>query len=70
MAVLSDILILFSGFNVGKTLAKKGVRGFLGVDFLATQKNQDDWEIIALEINIRLCATTFAFFLYITAVYV
>jgi len=52
----------------GETLAKKGVRGFLGVDFLATQNENGEWDIIALEINIRLCATTFAYFSLLTVV--
>lgn len=41
------------------------------MDYLATQgANGTDWTIIALEINLRLCATTFAFFTLLSAVYV
>jgi len=56
--------------KVGNTLAQKGVRGFLGVDFLANQKDEhgDECDIVALEINIRLCATTFSYFLLLTVV--
>lgn len=57
-------------YNVGKTLSKKGVRGFLGVDFLANHEDEtkNEWDLYALEINIRLCATTFAYFLLLTVV--
>eukprot|EP00026_Physarum_polycephalum_P005498 Phypoly_transcript_05533.p2 GENE.Phypoly_transcript_05533~~Phypoly_transcript_05533.p2 ORF type:complete len:218 (+),score=62.22 Phypoly_transcript_05533:1219-1872(+) len=54
--------------KVGRALAKKGVRGFLGVDYLANQKDDGGWDIYALEINLRLCATTFSYFLLLTAV--
>jgi hypothetical protein len=54
-------------------MAEKGVRGFFGVDFLANQKEarpDSDWDIYTLEINLRLCATTFSYFLLMTVVYV
>jgi len=56
------------GKSAGETLARKGVRGFCGVDFLATKTEGSDWDIIALEINLRLCATTFAYFSLLTVV--
>eukprot|EP01111_Echinosteliopsis_oligospora_P016761 TRINITY_DN706_c0_g1_i1.p1 TRINITY_DN706_c0_g1~~TRINITY_DN706_c0_g1_i1.p1 ORF type:complete len:479 (-),score=112.70 TRINITY_DN706_c0_g1_i1:59-1495(-) len=53
----------------GEALSRNGVRGFFGIDFLATKQDMDsDWDIIALEINLRLCATTFAYFTLLSAV--
>eukprot|EP01111_Echinosteliopsis_oligospora_P001476 TRINITY_DN1221_c0_g1_i1.p1 TRINITY_DN1221_c0_g1~~TRINITY_DN1221_c0_g1_i1.p1 ORF type:complete len:556 (-),score=156.03 TRINITY_DN1221_c0_g1_i1:55-1635(-) len=67
----ADYLSSISHFakEAGKTLARKGVRGFFGTDFLATKDPKSNkWHIIALEINLRLCATTFAYFNLLTSV--
>lgn len=57
------------GKAAGEALSRKGVRGFLGVDFLCTlEPGSMTWSIIALEINLRLCATTFSYFSLLTVV--
>ena len=63
---------LFLGRRVGRILAKKGVRGHFGVDFLTTTtppqdaekatNEHDGYYVFALEINLRQCGTTHPYF--------
>jgi hypothetical protein len=48
--------------RIGHVLASKGVVSRYGVDFLAFRHTQDDqWEVVALEINLRVVGTNHPF---------
>ncbi len=46
------------GRAVGEVLARRGAIGRFGVDFAAAQRATGDWEVFALEINLRKGGTT------------
>jgi hypothetical protein len=49
------------GLEVGKNLAKKGALERYGVDFITVQKDNGEWDIDAIEINLRKGGTTHPF---------
>lgn len=49
------------GLKVGKNLAKKGALERYGVDFITVQKDNGEWNIDAIEINLRKGGTTHPF---------
>ncbi|MDX2097910.1 MAG: peptide ligase PGM1-related protein [Leptolyngbyaceae cyanobacterium bins.59] len=49
------------GRRVGKNLAEKGALERFGVDFLAVQQESGEWDIQAIEINLRKGGTTHPF---------
>jgi len=52
------------GLKVGRKLAEKGALERFGVDFIAVQQSEDDggqWELQAIEINLRKGGTTHPF---------
>ena len=49
------------GKRVAEFLAEQGVVDNLGIDFLCVPKGDGEWEVWALEINLRLCGTTHPF---------
>jgi hypothetical protein len=61
---LDDYRMAIAGManRVGEVLAAKDVVSRFGVDFLATRQSADDpWNLLALEINLRLLGTTHPF---------
>lgn len=46
------------GFQIGLHLAALGVVGQVGVDFLAGRDGNDRWQLLALELNLRMGGTT------------
>jgi hypothetical protein len=50
-----------AALRIGSALATAGVVSRFGVDFLARRKGGLDWEIFALEINLRIGGTTHPF---------
>lgn len=55
--------LILTGYKIARHLRSKGVRGIFSVDFLATrQTTEADWNLHALEINIRKGATTHPYF--------
>ncbi len=49
------------GLVIGKNLAAKGAIERFGVDFIAVQKTDGDWDLHAIEINLRKGGTTHPF---------
>ncbi len=49
------------GLKIGRNLAKKGALERYGVDFIAVDKGNDQWDIQAIEINLRKGGTTHPF---------
>ncbi|MDZ8183767.1 MAG: peptide ligase PGM1-related protein [Nostoc sp. ChiSLP02] len=49
------------GLQVGRTLAEKGALERFGVDFIAVDKGNGEWDIQAIEINLRKGGTTHPF---------
>jgi PGM1 C-terminal domain len=49
------------GLKVGKKLAEKGALERFGVDFIAVDKGNNQWDIQAIEINLRKGGTTHPF---------
>jgi len=49
------------GIKVGRKLAEKGALERFGVDFIAVDKGNNDWDIQAIEINLRKGGTTHPF---------
>jgi PGM1 C-terminal domain len=49
------------GWKVGQNLAKKGALERFGVDFIAVQQSDSNWDIQAIEINLRKGGTTHPF---------
>jgi hypothetical protein len=49
------------GIKVGKKLAEKGALERFGVDFIAVDKGDNQWDIQAIEINLRKGGTTHPF---------
>jgi hypothetical protein len=49
------------GLQVGRKLAEKGALERFGVDFIAVDKGDQDWDIQAIEINLRKGGTTHPF---------
>jgi hypothetical protein len=49
------------GLKVGKKLAEKGALERFGVDFITVDKGNGDWDIQAIEINLRKGGTTHPF---------
>jgi hypothetical protein len=47
--------------KIGKRLAKEGVIGRLAVDFVATRRDDGEWDTYAIEINLRKGGTTHPF---------
>jgi hypothetical protein len=55
-------LIQEAGRRVGKALATRGVVSRLGIDFFVGRRSgQTEWEVFALEINLRIGGTTHPF---------
>ncbi|NEU72595.1 carboxylate-amine ligase [Hassallia byssoidea VB512170] len=49
------------GIQVGKKLAEKGALERFGVDFIAVDKGNNEWDLEAIEINLRKGGTTHPF---------
>ncbi len=49
------------GLQVGRKLAEKGTLERFGVDFIAVDKGNEEWDIQAIEINLRKGGTTHPF---------
>jgi hypothetical protein len=49
------------GLKVGLTLAEKGALERFGVDFIAVEKSERNWDVQAIEINLRKGGTTHPF---------
>lgn len=49
------------GYDVGRALAERGAVGRFSVDFAAARRPEGDWEVYALEINLRKGGTTHPF---------
>ncbi len=50
--------ILNAGVRIGKVLARHGVLGRFGVDFVVTRRPDGGWDTHAIEINLRMGGTT------------
>ena len=50
--------ILRAGVEVGRVLARHGVLGRLGVDFVVVEQPDGSWRAYAIEINLRMGGTT------------
>ena len=53
--------IMREALKVGRRLAKEGVIGRFALDFVAVLNDQDQWEVYAIEINLRKGGTTHPF---------
>jgi hypothetical protein len=53
--------IMREALKVGRRLAKEGVIGRFALDFVAVMNDQDQWEVYAIEINLRKGGTTHPF---------
>lgn len=47
--------------KVARALAERGVVSRFGIDFLASKNGSDEWNVAALEINLRMGGTTHSF---------
>ncbi len=50
-----------AGLKIGQKLAQEGVIGRLSIDFLAVPKEDETWDLYAVEINLRKGGTTHPF---------
>jgi hypothetical protein len=53
--------IMDEAMKVGKILAREGVLGRFALDFVAVLNDRDEWEVYAIEINLRTGGTTHPF---------
>jgi pheganomycin biosynthesis PGM1-like protein len=53
--------IMREALKVGRRLAKEGVIGRFALDFVAVMNDQNQWEVYAIEINLRKGGTTHPF---------
>ena len=53
--------IMREGLKVGRRLQKEGVIGRFALDFVAVLNDKDEWEVYAIEINLRKGGTTHPF---------
>ena len=53
--------IMREAMKVGKRLAKEGVLGRFALDFVTVLNDKDEWEVYAIEINLRKGGTTHPF---------
>jgi hypothetical protein len=55
------VSIMREALKVGRRLAKEGVIGRFALDFVAVRNDRDEWEVYAIEINLRKGGTTHPF---------
>jgi hypothetical protein len=53
--------IMHEALKVGRRLAKEGVIGRFALDFVTVRNERDEWEVYAIEINLRKGGTTHPF---------
>jgi hypothetical protein len=53
--------IMAEAMKVGRRLAKEGVLGRFALDFVTVLNDRDEWEVYAIEINLRKGGTTHPF---------
>ena len=53
--------IMREALKVGRRLAKEGVLGRFALDFVTVRNERDEWEVYAIEINLRKGGTTHPF---------
>ncbi len=52
------LMIQDHALRIGQVLSRRGVIGRFGIDFLLTRSAEQDWQVHALEINLRMGGTT------------
>ena len=55
------VTIMAEAMKVGRRLAKEGVLGRFALDFVTVLNDRDEWEVYAIEINLRKGGTTHPF---------